>query len=186
MQHHGVPTRLLDWTESFAAALFFALEGAEESVDVWFLDPYTLNKETMRHPTIIDVECDIKETYYDYFIAKDRKTPAWSGAIAIYPRRRIHRLLGQSGVFTLHSNGTPLEEGCVGALDRITLSGNAIEEARGFLKTCGINDFSLFPDLDGLARLLKKRFRPRHRSSWITSNPGLNRTDTALSRSPAG
>jgi hypothetical protein len=39
MQHYGVPTRLLDWTENFWTAMYFACAGdPEEDAELWFYD----------------------------------------------------------------------------------------------------------------------------------------------------
>jgi len=34
------------------------------------------------------------------------------------------------------------------------------------VQLAGINDYSLYPDLDGLARLLNRRIQPQSRRGW--------------------
>lgn len=44
MQHYGVPTRLLDWSESPLVGLYFAVESMNDDGALWLLRPSELNK----------------------------------------------------------------------------------------------------------------------------------------------
>lgn len=52
LQHHGVPTSLLDWTTNLRTAMFYALNGLSKTSDfpngcaLFILDPYSLNKDS--------------------------------------------------------------------------------------------------------------------------------------------
>jgi hypothetical protein len=149
MRHHGLPTRLLDWTQSFSTALFFALRNSTTDAAIWILDAYELNKRTIDNEAILHPQTDLDHGYYDYFISDPRKKFR-PKALAILPNKTTPRVLAQRGVFTIHKHrDEPLDDVCKRALTKVTLPTAA-------LKRAGTNEFTLFPDLDGLARWLSQ------------------------------
>lgn len=154
MQHHGLPTRLLDWSASFAIALHFALRQASAGdAVVWILDAGRLNRavgcgeELLLHSTL-------EGDYGDYFIARTKGFPF--PVVGLAPSRSSPRLRQQRGFFTLHRDlARSLDETHPQVLTKIVVPSALFGDARAFLRLSGVNEFSLFPDLDGLARHLR-------------------------------
>jgi hypothetical protein len=177
-QHHGVPTRLLDWTESFSSALFFATDGWNGSTEpcVWILRPCALNRECLNYfgtiapnnypselglwlPDSIGEPADSQKTSNGF--TYDNRKP-----IAIYPKRTGLRIVAQQGAFTVHGR----ENICLrqfierdllapqNILARIVLKGAAIEPVLSQLNMLGVRRSSIYPDMDNFVKYMKSQY----------------------------
>jgi hypothetical protein len=152
-QHHGLPTRLLDWTYSALAALWFVVRkpaeksesGKFESGVVWVLCPFT---EDFR-----------LETHGASPLDNDART------LVFRPKAISPRIVAQSGVFTVHklidgSRFIPLEKNrrYKNKLIKLLVPAAQFPSIRRELDMFNANASLLFPDLDGLCSHLSWRY----------------------------
>jgi FRG domain len=159
MQHYGVPTRLLDWSETFGIALFFATtynqsRHSDQDAAIYLLDPLALNRISGIHQ-IFRVPQD--ETKFSYTKIYWDHTPfAATAPIAIEPIFLNDRMLAQRGMFTVHHDKVdPIERVFPQAIRKVTLPNSTIPAAAEFLELSNVTIFSVFPDLAGLSDYLK-------------------------------
>ena len=156
MQHHGAPTRLIDFTWSPYVAAFFALERAGGDAAVWALNPARIQSRRQPKPPLYDPR--IKGNFKKYYL-KGTKRIIWVGE----PMTMNRRLIAQSGTFALAGVlDEPLEEILQQHSDpentmvKFILPAKAIRETgMRELYRMNITWSTLFPDLDGLARSLR-------------------------------
>ncbi|GAB3051457.1 FRG domain-containing protein [Virgibacillus ainsalahensis] len=130
-QHHGLATRLLDWTFNPLVAAFFAVQSYEECDAVLYA---YLN------------QCSLK--------TEEIKPFEHEGVSKIKPNGAAPRVVRQSGIFTIHNPPTLRLENNLkeeNKLEKIIIDHSYRKELRFELSHYGINELSLFPDLDGLS-----------------------------------
>lgn len=166
MRHHGVATRILDWTEVLGVALYFAINGSSrKSPCIWLLNPYALNSEKdswqCRDLVAPQYLSDVQNNHrdYDWFLHGHKAPFGWKMPVALYPVKISDRLHAQSGYFTIHGEDTrPMLDIIPTALRCVEIDAKVIPELEQFLQRAGINTNTLFPDLDGLARHLHEKY----------------------------
>ena len=152
MQHHGLPTRLLDWTAGSLIGLHFALchDTGQSDAAVWVLDPWALNKRSTKKSDLV-LTSDSYSDRYLYPAYRQKRIPR--RPIAIVPPYNSPRITVQRGAFTVHgSNPRGIDEQFKHALAKIHLGREHCIQMRRELRHAGISEFTLFPDLDGLSR----------------------------------
>ncbi len=168
MQHYGVPTRLLDWTENPLIALHFSLMYADlskkknASAVIWILDPVAWNRAALSHVSysggvLTTIDGDLKG--YAAGATTMGKLP-----VALYGAHNSPRIVAQQGVFTIFGDDqTPIEKlargkSFKGALARIVVPPGKVRSIRKSLLAQGITETVVFPDLEGLAKETRRHF----------------------------
>jgi hypothetical protein len=162
-RHHGLPTRLLDWTSNPLVALYFAAFHENDEV-------IRQNERTKSSTVKLNLDGTVwairrRETDdHDLNVFDERVSPlAVRGIKLVYPFYPTQRMTAQSGMFTLHGDpwsdviqcaGKPFRDNelDIAQLKRWTVSSQCKGEVILDLERLALNSRTLFPDLDGLAK----------------------------------
>jgi hypothetical protein len=165
MQHYGVPTRLLDWSQNALTALYFAADHDPERCEcgtrdcvptLWMLKPAEFNRNNPRlhgMPVSILTSTDPALESWRPGSSEPQLAPA---PVAIYGTYNSRRIAAQQGAFTVAGKDvTPLDESPGSTVDGVLAKYQiscSHEELREKLRLLGVSEATIYPEMTGLAR----------------------------------
>lgn len=151
-QHFGVPTRLLDWSFNPLTAIYFAVSNPDqEDVDGSIFCCYPANRYLRLPGNTEFSEQDVGEMTMIDPPYIDQRIPAQSAALT------IHAIDDNAKRFV------PLEEQKLGAISgawvtKIRIPANAKGSIYRELLQVGVDNHSMYPDLQGLGEQIRRDF----------------------------
>lgn len=173
MQHFGMPTRLLDWTENPFISLFFALSSATKNDNgdytddaaVWILSPPKWNQCVFNNISYRGGAMSPSEATVGSYKPNTDAQFMHENPVAILGIHNSPRIVAQRGSFCLFGKSlTPMEaiyqNGIFeqDTLKKLVIPSSIIEELLDKLVWMGITDSVIYPDLEGLAKETKRLF----------------------------
>lgn len=176
-QHHGLPTRLMDWTHSPLIATHFTTANTEKfDVDgaVWCIDYercHRLLPEPMRKP----LDKEGANTFTTEMLARTARSLEEFDQMStrpfllfFEPPSMDDRIVNQFALFSIMSSATLGLEAWIAAhpeLCRKIIIPAALKwEIRDKLDQSNITERVLFPGLDGLSRWLRRHYSPKEKN----------------------
>lgn len=165
MQHYGVPTRLLDFSENPLVALYFAVTGEPEADGALFvMEPTTWNIENNRSGLSADdiPSCGIDEEMDLYLMSAIVKNPDPENGnppLAATGSRNSQRIFAQEGVFVVFHSKMAMEtanDDCR-SVWKYRIPAPYKKTIRDHLALLSISEYTLFPELGTLAAKISKR-----------------------------
>ena len=165
-QHHGMPTRLLDWSNNALAALYFAvadLRHDDTDGALFALDAYQLANCQGTSNCDVQGVATFGRTYLQNAVSVvsewTKKASFGKWAVALRPDHNHTRVALQRSCFTFHvpqrRELVPRDLPCIRVVE---IQGNCKRAIRQELAAIGIDDFSIFGDMDHLACRLKAAY----------------------------